>query len=252
MDNQQRKGPAQARRPLPEGKKEGRSGETGQSKMKKKCSLAGLQSKSSTPLPKSPQGPEDQLNPTAQITPDLHIPMEPTAKINTTNAALTVHPSEAGIPDPPFSRNRNGQIKQPINAYIIWARIQCQALRKANPTATFAEISEMLGTKWKKLSEEDKKPYYEKSYEIKKEHHKAFPDWKFQPHRKNKSTSFNKSSVTATSGYRPTSFLIPKPIQNTEAATLPLLPQSKRIVHSRVMGLNTHKERLLYLPYPMI
>ncbi|XP_059948085.1 transcription factor SOX-30-like isoform X2 [Mesoplodon densirostris] len=107
--------------------------------------------------------------------------LEPSVKIETKGVPLTVLPSDAGIPDTPFSEDRNGHVKRPMNAFMVWARIHRQALAKANPAANNAEISVQLGLEWNKLSEEQKKPYYDEAQKIKEKHREEFPGWIYQP-----------------------------------------------------------------------
>ncbi|XP_053505292.1 transcription factor Sox-2-like isoform X1 [Ictalurus furcatus] len=73
-------------------------------------------------------------------------------------------------------KNRKGYIKKPMNAYMIWVRTQWSILCKANPNASFAEISMLLGIGWRNLSEEQKKPYYAEARRLKQKHRKKFPD----------------------------------------------------------------------------
>nr|KAF6448938.1 SRY-box transcription factor 30 [Rousettus aegyptiacus] len=68
-----------------------------------------------------------------------------------------------------------------MNAFMVWARIHRPALAKANPAANNAEISVQLGLEWNKLSEEQKKPYYDEAQKIKEKHREEFPGWVYQP-----------------------------------------------------------------------
>ncbi|MEE6478259.1 hypothetical protein FKM82_011795 [Ascaphus truei] len=86
-----------------------------------------------------------------------------------------------GMPDTPFSKDRHGHVKRPMNAFMVWARIHRPALAKANPAANNAEISVQLGLEWNKLSEEQKKPYYDEAQKIKEKHREEFPSWVYQP-----------------------------------------------------------------------
>ncbi|KAF5903719.1 transcription factor SOX-30 isoform X2, partial [Clarias magur] len=70
-----------------------------------------------------------------------------------------------------------------MNAYIIWARKQRSVVAKAYPNASAAEVSEQLGIKWRKLSEDQKMPYYLEASRLKWEHSLQFPDWEYKPHR---------------------------------------------------------------------
>ncbi|NXI74245.1 SOX30 factor, partial [Anseranas semipalmata] len=107
--------------------------------------------------------------------------LEPSVKIETKNVPLTVLPSDSGMPDTPFSKDKSGHVKRPMNAFMVWARIHRPALAKANPTANNAEISVQLGLEWSKLSEEQKQPYYDEARKIKQRHREEFPGWVYQP-----------------------------------------------------------------------
>ncbi|ONK81200.1 uncharacterized protein A4U43_C01F26390 [Asparagus officinalis] len=52
--------------------------------------------------------------------------------------------------------------KKPSSAYVQWSKDQWNKVKTENPDAEFKEISNILGTKWKNLSAEEKKPYEEK------------------------------------------------------------------------------------------
>ncbi|XP_048459891.1 transcription factor SOX-30 [Rhincodon typus] len=105
----------------------------------------------------------------------LQTQVDPSLKINTINVPLTVPPTEAEINDMPPSKDRSGHIKRPMNAFMVWARIHRPSLAKANPNANNAEISVQLGLEWNKLTEEQKKPYYDEAQKIKEKHREEFP-----------------------------------------------------------------------------
>uniref|UniRef100_A0A8B9T6Q4 Transcription factor SOX-30 n=1 Tax=Anas platyrhynchos TaxID=8839 RepID=A0A8B9T6Q4_ANAPL len=123
--------------------------------------------------------------------------LEPAVKIETKNVPLTVLPSDSGMPDTPFSKDKSGHVKRPMNAFMVWARIHRPALAKANPTANNAEISVQLGLEWSKLSEEQKQPYYDEARKIKQRHREEFPGWVYQP-RPGKRKRFPLNSIITT------------------------------------------------------
>ncbi|XP_064422938.1 transcription factor SOX-30 [Latimeria chalumnae] len=134
--------------------------------------------------------------PLTQVPIKLQSLLEPSVKIETKDVPLTVPPAESGIPDTPFSKDRNGHIKRPMNAFMVWARIHRPALAKANPAASNAEISVQLGLEWNKLTEEQKKPYYDEAQKIKEKHREEFPGWVYQP-RPGKRKHFPLSSTAS-------------------------------------------------------
>ncbi|XP_039340705.1 transcription factor SOX-30 isoform X2 [Mauremys reevesii] len=137
--------------------------------------------------------------PLAQVPLKMQSLLEPSVKIETKDVPLTVLPSDAGIPDTPFSKDRNGHVKRPMNAFMVWARIHRPALAKANPAANNAEISVQLGLEWNKLTEEQKKPYYDEAQKIKEKHREEFPGWVYQP-RPGKRKRFPLTVTTVFSG----------------------------------------------------
>ncbi|KAL6500584.1 High mobility group B protein 6 [Orobanche gracilis] len=58
--------------------------------------------------------------------------------------------------------------KKPSPPYLLWCKDHWNEVKKANPEAEFKEISTLLGSKWKTITAEEKKPYEEK-YEAEKE-----------------------------------------------------------------------------------
>ncbi|NXC39948.1 SOX30 factor, partial [Penelope pileata] len=119
--------------------------------------------------------------PVSQVPLKMQPLLEPSVKIETKNVPLTVLPSDSGMPDTPFSKDKSGHVKRPMNAFMVWARIHRPALAKANPNANNAEISVQLGLEWSKLTEEQKQPYYDEARKIKQRHREEFPGWVYQP-----------------------------------------------------------------------
>ncbi|XP_010000420.1 PREDICTED: transcription factor SOX-30 [Chaetura pelagica] len=119
--------------------------------------------------------------PVKQVPLKMQSLLEPSVKIETKNVPFTVLPAESGMPDTPFSRDKSGHVKRPMNAFMVWARIHRPALAKANPAANNAEISVQLGVEWSKLTEEQKQPYYDEARKIKQRHREEFPGWVYQP-----------------------------------------------------------------------
>ncbi|XP_066573151.1 transcription factor SOX-30-like [Amia ocellicauda] len=102
-------------------------------------------------------------------------------KVETAGVPFNLPPPEAGDFDISSSKNKNGQIKRPMNAFMVWAKLHRPSLAKANPAANNGDISVQLGIEWNRLSEEQKKPYYDAAQKIKKRHCSEFPDWVYQP-----------------------------------------------------------------------
>lgn len=66
--------------------------------------------------------------------------------------------------------NRSGNVKRPMNAFMVWAREYRPKLANQLPNSNNAEISIKLGQVWNDLTNEEKKPFYEEAERIKTKH----------------------------------------------------------------------------------
>ncbi|XP_036368809.1 transcription factor sox-2-like isoform X4 [Octopus sinensis] len=73
------------------------------------------------------------------------------------------------------SRNKNGNIKRPMNAFMVFGRTYRSTLMKMFPTASNSQISIYLGEIWHKMSPAQQKPYFDESNRIKYKHRKDYP-----------------------------------------------------------------------------
>ncbi|KAG0621684.1 hypothetical protein M758_3G040200 [Ceratodon purpureus] len=56
-------------------------------------------------------------------------------------------------------RKDPNRLKRPKSAFLLWCKDHRQKVCEENPNATFAEISTIMGDKWKNVSEDERKPY---------------------------------------------------------------------------------------------
>ena len=75
-----------------------------------------------------------------------------------------------------------------MNAFMVWSQLERRKIIEVTPDKHNAEISKELGRRWRLLPENARQPYIEEAERLRILHQREFPDYKYKPRKKPKTS----------------------------------------------------------------
>ena len=83
-----------------------------------------------------------------------------------------------------YKKNGVHHVKRPMNAFMVWSQIERHKIIDEAPNQNHAEISKLLGKRWRGLSQLERNPFIEEAERLRQLHMAEFPDYKYRPRKR--------------------------------------------------------------------
>ena len=84
-------------------------------------------------------------------------------------------------------------VKRPMNAFMVWSQIERHKIIEDTPNCNHAEISKLLGKRWRGLSQSERNPFIEEAERLRQLHMAEFPDYKYRPRKRGRNRKSSES-----------------------------------------------------------
>ncbi|XP_052004012.1 SRY-box transcription factor 32 [Xyrauchen texanus] len=92
--------------------------------------------------------------------------------------------SESSCSSPEPKSATETRVRRPLNAFIIWTKVERRRLAQLNPDLENTDLSKILGKTWKSMSLAEKRPYMQEAERLRIQHTIDYPNYKYRPRRR--------------------------------------------------------------------
>uniref|UniRef100_A0A915JDS6 HMG box domain-containing protein n=1 Tax=Romanomermis culicivorax TaxID=13658 RepID=A0A915JDS6_ROMCU len=81
-----------------------------------------------------------------------------------------------------------------MNSFMVWSQSERKKICEKQPEIHNAEISKILGARWREMTDAQKQPFVAEAERLKIQHMLEHPHYKYMPRKKTKKTSADASA----------------------------------------------------------